>query len=45
MIKDFEFIKEYNDFEVGDTIREPYSRIVRYFVREKLELIKEKALN
>lgn len=45
MIKDFEFIKEYNDFEVGDTIREPYSGIARYFVREELELIKEKALN
>lgn len=67
MIEDFEFVKEYDDIKVGDTVREPYSGyvgkviqvatnwlgetvyfledIAGYFVREELELIKEKALN
>ena len=64
MIEDFEFVKEYDDLEVGDTVREPYRGYVRkiiqvatnhlgetiyflediagYFVREELELIKDK---
>lgn len=64
MIEDFEFVKEYDDLKVGDTVREPYTRYVRniikeatnhlgetiyflediagYFVKEELELIKEK---
>lgn len=66
MIEDFEFVKEYDDIKVGDTVREPYTRyvgkviqvatnwlgetvyfledIAGYFVREELELIKEKEL-
>lgn len=66
MIEDFEFVKEYDDLEVGDTVREPYTGyvgkiiqiatnhlgetvyfiedIAGYFVREELEIIKEKEL-
>ena len=33
MIEDFEFIKEYNDFEVGDTVREPYSGYAGKIIR------------
>lgn len=66
MKEDFEFVKEYDDLEVGDTVREPYTGYVAkirkkdfdvygeqvyyledmagYFVREELEIIKEKEL-
>lgn len=67
MKEDFEFVRDYTEFKIGDTVREPYSGYVAkirkkdfniygeqvyyledmagYFVREELELIKEKALN
>lgn len=67
MKEDFEFVRDYTEFKIGDTVREPYSGyvgkiiqtatnhlgetvyfledIAGYFVREELELIKEKALN
>lgn len=67
MKDDFEFVRDYTEFKIGDTVREPYSGyvgkiiqaatnhlgetvyfiedIAGYFVREELELIKEKALN
>lgn len=66
MKEDFEFVKEYDDLEVGDIVREPYTgyvgkviqvatnwlgetvyfleNIAGYFVKEELELIKEKEL-
>lgn len=66
MIEDFEFVKDYDDLKVGDTVREPYTgyvgkitqvatnwlgetvyfleNIAGYFVREELEIIKEKEL-
>ena len=66
MKEDFEFVRDYNVFKIGDTVREPYSGyigkvsnvatnhlgetvyfledIAGYFVKEELELIKEKEL-
>ena len=66
MKEDFEFVRDYTVFKIGDTVREPYSGyigevsnvaknhlgetvyfledIAGYFVKEELELIKEKEL-
>ena len=66
MKEDFEFVRDYTDFNIGDTVREPYTGyigkvsnvatnhlgetvyflkdIAGYFVKEELELIKEKEL-
>jgi hypothetical protein len=66
MKEDFEFVRDYIVFKIGDTVREPYTGyigkvsnvatnhlgetvyfledIAGYFVKEELELIKEKEL-
>ena len=66
MKEDFEFVRDYIEFKIGDTVREPYTGyvckvsnvatnhlgetvyflkdIAGYFVKEELELIKEKEL-
>ena len=66
MKEDFKFVRNYTEFKIGDTVREPYTGyigkvsniatnhlgetvyfledIAGYFVKEELELIKEKEL-